>query len=79
MEIYDAAEGIEVTRKGDDSPLTKADLAAHDIIVAGLQAIDSTPIVSEEGRVGDPPSALGDGRFACFGVGTSTFSFVIMS
>jgi len=57
MEIYDAAEGIEVTRKGDDSPLTKADLAAHDIIVAGLQAIDSTPIVSEEGRVGDPLSS----------------------
>ena len=47
MEIYDAAEAIEVTRKGDDSPLTKADLAAHDVIVAGLQAIDSTPIVSE--------------------------------
>ena len=54
MEIYEAAEGIEVTRKGDDSPLTKADLAAHEIIVAGLQSIDSTPIVSEEGRVGDP-------------------------
>lgn len=54
MEIYEAAEGIEVTRKGDDSPLTKADLAAHEIIVAGLQAIDSTPIVSEEGRVGEP-------------------------
>jgi 3'(2'), 5'-bisphosphate nucleotidase len=57
MEIYDAAEAIEVTRKGDDSPLTKADLAAHDVIVAGLQAIDSTPIVSEEGLVGDPLSS----------------------
>ena len=57
MEIYDAAEGIEVTRKGDDSPLTKADLAAHDIIVAGLQAIDSTPIVSRKAELATPYQA----------------------
>ncbi|MDP6148590.1 MAG: 3'(2'),5'-bisphosphate nucleotidase CysQ [Candidatus Thalassarchaeaceae archaeon] len=57
MEIYEAVGEIEVTHKGDDSPLTKADLAAHDVIVAGLRAIDSTPIVSEEGLVGDPLSS----------------------
>ncbi len=54
MEIYEAVGEIEVTHKGDDSPLTKADLAAHNVIVNGLQAIDSTPIVSEEGREGNP-------------------------
>ena len=54
MEVYERAEDFEITHKDDDSPLTEADLAAHNVIVAGLQTIDSTPIVSEEGRVGDP-------------------------
>ena len=54
MEIYNTVGDIEVEIKGDESPLTKADLAAHKAIVAGLQAIDDTPIVSEEGREGNP-------------------------
>ena len=55
MAVYDSSEGIEVQNKDDDSPLTKADLAAHDVIIRGLQSIDpNTPIVSEEGRVGNP-------------------------
>ncbi len=57
MEVYERAEDFEITHKDDDSPLTEADLAAHNVIVAGLQTIDSTPIVSEEGRVGDPRSS----------------------
>ena len=57
MDVYENAEDFEITQKGDESPLTKADIAAHDVIVAGLQSIDSTPIVSEEGRVGDPMSS----------------------
>lgn len=40
---------VAVTSKADDSPVTAADLAAHHVIVAGLQALDATiPILSEE-------------------------------
>ena len=45
-----AAEGTEVTEKADGSPLTRADLASHNVIVAGLEAIEpGFPILSEEG------------------------------
>ncbi|MBL4660674.1 MAG: 3'(2'),5'-bisphosphate nucleotidase CysQ [Alcanivoracaceae bacterium] len=48
LEIYNSADfGVEI--KSDDSPLTKADLAAHNIIVADLQNITpDVPILSEE-------------------------------
>jgi len=55
MQVYESSESIDVQTKDDDSPLTKADLAAHDAIIKGLTSIDqSIPIVSEEGRVGNP-------------------------
>ena len=55
LEIYNKGSTIDVMTKDDNSPLTDADLAAHRVIVEGLQQIDpDTPIVSEEGRVGDP-------------------------
>ena len=55
MDIYDSSGLIEVQSKDDDSPLTKADIAAHEIIIRGLATIDpEVPVVSEEGRVGDP-------------------------
>jgi 3'(2'), 5'-bisphosphate nucleotidase len=39
---------VDVTRKGDDSPLTIADLRAHQIIVAGLTRLTpDVPIISE--------------------------------
>ena len=58
LEIYNRHSSIDVTTKDDDSPLTEADLAAHEVIVEGLQRIDpNTPIISEEGRVGDPMSS----------------------
>lgn len=45
-------DDIEVTTKGDDSPLTKADLAAHHHIVDGLKIITpDIPIISEESGV----------------------------
>ena len=57
MDVYQSPEGPHVQTKDDESPLTQADLAAHDIIVAGLRMADpGTPIVSEEGREGDPYS-----------------------
>ena len=58
MDVYENADDFEITQKGDESPLTKADIAAHEVIVAGLQALDSTPIVSEEGCAGDPMASI---------------------
>lgn len=50
MEIYDdPASDFEVERKADNSPLTKADRAAHAQVVEVLGALD-IPILSEEGR-----------------------------
>lgn len=46
MQIY--ARDFEVTDKSDSSPLTEADLAAHNTIVKGLKAISDLPILSEE-------------------------------
>ncbi len=48
MEIYQGADlGIE--QKLDDSPVTAADLAAHRVILAGLQALTpDIPVLSEE-------------------------------
>jgi 3'(2'), 5'-bisphosphate nucleotidase len=48
LKIYHSADfGVQI--KGDDSPLTKADLAAHNVIVESLQAFTpNIPILSEE-------------------------------
>ena len=48
LRIYETDDfGVET--KADDSPLTKADKAANDVIVAGLEALTfQAPIVSEE-------------------------------
>jgi len=47
MEIYEA-EDFEIELKGDSSPLTKADIAAHEIIKLYLSSA-SIPLLSEEG------------------------------
>ncbi len=46
---YYGRESLEVNTKSDDSPLTKADLRAHEIITTGLAAISDDPVLSEEG------------------------------
>ena len=46
MQIY--ARDFEVTDKSDSSPLTEADLAAHNTIIDGLKAISDLPVLSEE-------------------------------
>lgn len=52
LEFYQT--DVEVITKDDDSPLTKADLAAHHIIVDALKEIDpETPIISEESGIPD--------------------------
>ena len=48
MEIYEN-EDFEVETKEDDSPLTKADLASHDIIINYLEKLEF-PVLSEEGK-----------------------------
>lgn len=51
---YYVKEDIKVYEKDDESPLTKADLAAHHIILSALSAIDpGTPVISEESGVPD--------------------------
>lgn len=49
LEIYRRVDP-EVTYKKDDSPLTAADLASHEILAAGLEDLDADiPLLSEEG------------------------------
>jgi 3'(2'), 5'-bisphosphate nucleotidase len=50
LEIYNAAGDIEIQQKADDSPLTKADLAADQRITESLRAFTpDIPVISEEG------------------------------
>ncbi|MCC5940931.1 MAG: 3'(2'),5'-bisphosphate nucleotidase CysQ, partial [Balneolaceae bacterium] len=47
-------DDISFNRKDDNSPLTKADLAAHKIIVKGLKELaPGIPIISEESEIPD--------------------------
>ena len=47
MAVY--ARDFDVEFKGDDSPLTQADLASHHVIVDGLRALaPDIPVLSEE-------------------------------
>ncbi|WP_111976976.1 3'(2'),5'-bisphosphate nucleotidase CysQ [Algibacillus agarilyticus] len=48
LDIYNSGE-FELEQKDDDSPVTSADYAANDILVAGLKALNPhIPIISEE-------------------------------
>lgn len=50
LQVYHSDSPIEVENKADDSPVTKADQAAHIIIEKGLKNLDQQyPILSEEG------------------------------
>lgn len=52
LAVYETA--FEVTRKEDKSPLTEADVAAHEAITTGLAALaPALPILSEEGSIAD--------------------------
>lgn len=52
LNFYD--EEISVQQKEDDSPLTKADLAAHKVIVTALKELTpDIPVISEESGVPD--------------------------
>ena len=50
LEVY-GSDDFGVEHKADDSPLTRADKAANEVIVAGLrELVLQAPIVSEEGK-----------------------------
>ncbi len=52
LEVYET--DFDVEHKDDDSPLTRADLASHRLLDAGLQALTpGTPIISEESGLAD--------------------------
>ena len=49
LSVYNAADGYDVEDKADNSPLTTADIAAHEIIERGLRDLrPDWPILSEE-------------------------------
>ena len=52
MQVYES-DDVGVETKGDESPVTQADLAAHQILVDGLARLTpDLPVMSEE----DPDS-----------------------
>lgn len=53
MQIYQNPEATQLVTKADTSPLTAADLAAHQRLVTGLASIYSLPILSEESKPED--------------------------
>lgn len=51
MDIYADEDSFGVEMKSDDSPLTRADRMANDVIVRGLEQLDEQyPIISEENK-----------------------------
>ena len=48
LEIYHSGE-FDIEMKGDNSPLTRADTASHNVIMSYLEAT-GIPVLSEEGR-----------------------------
>lgn len=52
LEIYADIESFDIESKSDNSPLTRADKAANDIIVNGLEGLTMQyPIISEENKL----------------------------
>ena len=49
LEVYHSSAELEVDTKADDSPVTAADLAAHNILAPALaKLLDGVPVLSEE-------------------------------
>lgn len=63
MDIY-RANSATVTVKADESPVTEADMASHDILTKALADIfPDTPVISEEGDAAQNRALLGSERF----------------
>ncbi|MCI4184322.1 3'(2'),5'-bisphosphate nucleotidase CysQ, partial [Dickeya dianthicola] len=49
MQVYNGQQPLNVAHKKDDSPVTAADLAAHEVIARGLAELHpEIPMLSEE-------------------------------
>ena len=49
LEVYEGGEALDVRTKEDDSPVTRADMAAHEVIVERLSRLTpDIPVLSEE-------------------------------
>jgi 3'(2'), 5'-bisphosphate nucleotidase len=54
LRIYNHIDGFDVNAKGDNSPVTAADLAAHHVLKPGLEALlPNVPVLSEESTLPD--------------------------
>ena len=52
LEVYHRDEELDITTKDNDSPLTEADLTAHNIIVEALYELTpALPVLSEESKI----------------------------
>lgn len=53
MQVYDGQAPLDVSHKSDDSPVTAADIAAHKVIMQGLNSLTpDVPVLSEEDPAG---------------------------
>ena len=48
LAVYGDASRWQTDRKADDSPVTAADIAASETLVAGLPTVIDRPVLSEE-------------------------------
>ena len=64
LEVYNSSLALEIITKDDNSPVTKADHAAHEVIDTGLKLLTpDIPRLSEEGCVPDFSERAGWGRY----------------
>lgn len=52
LSYYGQKDRLDTRHKGNDTPLTAADLAAHQVLYRGLPQIGAYPVVSEESDYG---------------------------
>ncbi|MBV7435093.1 3'(2'),5'-bisphosphate nucleotidase CysQ [Cardiobacteriaceae bacterium TAE3-ERU3] len=48
LSYYGDQERLDIQTKANDTPLTQADLAAHDLLITNLPSIIDLPVISEE-------------------------------
>lgn len=64
LEVYNRSQGFDVQVKSDDSPVTEADLAAHQVLIDGLTGLlPSAPVLSEESDLPSWPERQGWMRY----------------
>lgn len=77
LEYYHGFKDVSVVQKEDDSPVTKADLAANDLIIKELKKLFSEfPIVSEENEKADNAQAIKKEQYFIIDPLDGTSSFI---